>query len=147
MKSLIASMSVLAAATALLISAPANAQSLTGAVAHLHTNDDDRPKDSVLEVSILTNRDQVLLKGAAPNEAYEQNTDHDIALTVPAGLQKAQLAKTFVLVHFQPKGRDALKYNLRLELSFSDNSKVTASWEKLLLDQDHTDFAGAIYLP
>ena len=146
MRSLITLLSIFAAA-ALLVSAPARAQTLTKAVAHLHTNDDDRPKDSVLEIAVLTNRDQVLFKGAAPNEAWQPNTDHDIALTVPAGIAKGQLAKTFVTVHFQPKGRDALKYNLRLELTFSDNSKLTAGWDKLLLDQDHTGFAGALYLP
>ena len=130
-----------------LIPGSSRAQTLIGAVAHFHTNDDDRPKDSVLEISILTNRDEVLLTGAASNEAYEPNTDHDIALTVPASMEKSKLAKSFVLVHFQPKGRDALKYNLRLELTFSDNSKAVASWDKLFLDQDHRDFSGALYLP
>lgn len=122
------------------------AQSLTGAVAHLHTNDDDRPKDSVLEVSIMTGKGEVLLSGAAPNEAYAPNTDHDIALTVPAGFDKAKLTKSIVLLHFQPKTRDALKYNLAVELTFSDNSKVVIAWDKLFLDQDHRDFTGGVYL-
>ena len=146
MKALIARLGIVAAALALAIS-PGHAQTLTRAVAHLHTNDDDRPKDSVLEISVMTNRDEVLFKGAAPNEAWKPNTDHDVSLTVPAGFEKAKLAKTFVAVHFQPKGRDALKYNLQLELTFSDSSKVAASWDKLFLDQDHTGFSGAIYLP
>jgi hypothetical protein len=147
MKASTKSAAILLAAACFLIPGSPRAQSLTAAVAHFHTNDDDRPKDSVLEVSILTNRDEVLMTGAAPNEAYEPNTDHDIALTVPSGMDKAKLAKTFVLLHFQPKGRDALKYSLRLELTFSDNSKMVAAWDKLFLDQDHRDFSGALYLP
>ena len=147
MRRVVASIGIAVGALALALATPSQAQTLTRAVAHLHTNDDDRPKDSVLEISVLTNRDEVLFKGAAPNEAWKPNSDHDIALTVPTGLDKAKLAKTFVAVLFQPKGRDALKYNLRLELTFSDNSKVTAGWDKLVLDQDHTGFTGGIYLP
>ena len=147
MKSFLLSIPVIAAAAALAIALPVRAQTVTAAVAHFHTNDDDRPKDSVLEISILSNRGEVLLKGAAANESYEPNTDHDIALTVPAGFQKSQLAKSFALLHFQPKGRDALKFNLHLEMSFSDNSKMTAAWDKLFLDQDHANFTGSIYLP
>jgi hypothetical protein len=147
MKLLFASLPVIAAAAALAIAVPAHAQTVTGAVAHLHTNDDDRPKNSVLEISIQTNKGEVLLKGAASNEPYEPNSDHDIALTVPAGLQKAQLAKSIAVLHFQPKGKDALKYNLHLELTFSDNTKLQVAWDKLVLDQDHTDFLGGIYLP
>jgi hypothetical protein len=146
MKLLLASIPVIAASAALAVALPAHAQTVSGAVAHVHTNDDDRPKDSVLEVSIQTNRGEVLLKGAASNESYEPNTDHDIVLTVPTGFQKSQLAKSIAVLHFKPNGRDALKYNLHLELTFSDNSKLQAAWDKLFLDQDHTDFAGAIYL-
>lgn len=137
---------ILLAAALFLIPGSLRAQSLTKAVAHFHTNDDDRPKDSVLEVSIVTGKGEVLLTGAAPNEPYEPNSDHDIALAVPAGFDKAKLAKSIVLLHFQPKSRDALKYNLTLELTFSDNSKSVTAWNKLFLDQDHRDFTGGVYL-
>ena len=147
MKSLRKPIYLLACGAALLLAAPGQAQTVTMAVLHLHTNDDDRPKDSVLEISILTNRGELVMKGAAPNEAWQPNSDHDIAIQVPANLGKDKLAKTFALLHFQPKGRDALKYNLRLEVSFSDGSKLVGALDKLFLDQDHRDFACALYLP
>ena len=134
-------------ATLAIVSAPAGAQTLTKATVQLHTNDDDRPADSILEFSVLTNRDAQLFSDRAPAEAYQPNSDHALVLSVPPGLDKKQFAKSFAMVHFEPKGRDALKFDFTLELVFSDNSKVVSSWTKLFLDQDHRDFSGAIYLP
>jgi hypothetical protein len=148
MKSLLASIPVIAAAAALVLALPAHAQTVTGAVARFHTNDDDRPKNSVLEVSIQTTKGEVLLKGAWPVESYEPETTHDIVLTIPAGLEKKQLAKSIAVLHYQPNPPEALKYDLHLELTFSDNSKLQAAWDKLYLDgKGQTVFQGAIYLP
>jgi hypothetical protein len=130
-----------------IMAVPAGAQTLTKATVQLHTNDDDRPADATLEFSVFPGRGAALFSDKAPAEAYEPNSDHTLVLNVPAGLDKKQFAKTFALVHFQPKGRDALKFDFTLELLFSDNSKIVSSWTKLFLDQDHRDFSGAIYLP
>jgi hypothetical protein len=135
------------AATISIMSAPMGAQTLTKATVQLHTNDDDRPADATVEVSVLTGRGAVLFGDKAPEEAYEPNSDHTIVLKVPEGLDKKQFVKSFAMVHFQPKSRDALKFDFALELLFSDNSKIVSSWKKLFLDQDHKDFTGAIYLP
>ena len=126
---------------------PAAAQTLTKATVQLHTNDDDRPADSILEFFVLPSRGDTLLVDKAPAEAYEPNSDHTIVLNIPAGLDKKQFTKSFAQVHFQPKTRDALKFDFTLELLFSDNSKIVSSWKKLFLHQDHRDFTGAIYLP
>src|SRR5215469_10871894 len=134
-------------ATIAIVSTPVGAQTLTKATVQLHTNDDDRPADSILEFSVLTNRDAPLFSDRAPAEGYQPNSDHALVLKVPPGLDKKQFAKSFAVVHFEPKGRDALKFDFTLELVFSDNSKIVNSWTKLFLDQDHRDFTGAIYLP
>jgi hypothetical protein len=136
---------VFVSAAIAVMSAPVGAQTLTKATVQLHTNDDDRPADSILEFSVLTNRDALLFSDRAPAEAYQPNSDHTLVLKVPPGLDKKQFEKSFALVHFEPKGRDALKFDVTLELVFSDNSKVVSSWTKLFLDQDHRDFSGAIY--
>lgn len=138
---------VLVGATAAMMSAPVGAQTLTAATVRVHTNDDDRPADSILEFSVLTNRDAQLFSDRAPADAYQPNSDHTLVLKLPPGLDKKQFVKSFAVVHFEPKGRDALKFDFALELTFSDNSKVVSSWTKLFLDQDHRDFTGAIYLP
>jgi hypothetical protein len=135
------------AATISTMSARAGAQTLTTATVQLHTNDDDRPADAIVEISIFTGRDVALFSDGAPQEAYEPNSDHTIILKVPEGIDKKQFVKSFAMVHFQPKGRDALKFDFTVELLFSDNSKVVGSWKKLFLDQDHKDFTGALYLP
>jgi hypothetical protein len=138
---------VLVGAISAMMSVPADAQMLKQATVQLHTNDDDRPANSILEFSVLTNRDALLFNDRAPAEAYQPNSDHTLTLKVPPGLDKKQFVKSFAMVHFEPKGRDALKFDFTLELVFSDNSKVVSSWTKLFLDQDHRDFTGAIYLP
>jgi hypothetical protein len=129
------------------LASPAAAQFLTKATVLVHTDDDDRPAGSALEFSVFPSRGTALLVDRAPDEAYEPNSDHILVLNIPAGLDKKQFAKSFALVHFQPKSRDALKFDFTLELLFSDNSKIVSSWKKLFLDQDHHDFTGAIYLP
>ena len=149
MKLSFAPLSLLAIVAALPIAAPVQAQTLTKAVVHFHTNDDDRPKTSIIEVAIQTTKGVVLLKGAAkPNEAWEPETDHDVALEVPAGFDKAKLAKTVFRTHYKATPDEGIKWNIHLELTFSDNSKVTEAWDKLYLtgDATHTDFEGAIYL-
>jgi hypothetical protein len=135
------------AAVSLMTLSPAAAQTLTKATVQLHTNDDDRPADATLEFSVLPSRGTPLLIDRAPAEAYAPNSDHTLVLNIPAGLDKKQFVKSFALVHFQPKTRDALKFDFTLELLFSDNSKIVGSWKKLFLDQDHNDFTGAIYPP
>jgi hypothetical protein len=130
-----------------MLPAPAAAQALTKATVQLHTNDDDRPADATLEVSVFPGRGAALLSDKAPEEAYEPNSDHTLILKIPEGIDKKQFVKSFAMVHFQPKSRDALKFDFTLELLFSDNSKIVGSWKKLFLDQDHRDFTGAIYLP
>jgi hypothetical protein len=135
------------AATISTMSAQAGAQTLTTATVQLHTNDDDRPADATVEISILTGRGVALFGDRAPEEAYEPNSDHTIILKVPEGIDKKQFVKSFAMVHFQPKSRDALKFDFAVEFLFSDDSKIVGSWKKLFLDQDHKDFTGALYLP
>jgi hypothetical protein len=135
------------AATISTMSAQAGAQTLTAATVQLHTNDDDRPADATLGISVSTGKGVALFSDGAPAEAYEPNSDHTIILNVPEGIDKKQFVKSFAMIHFQPKGRDALKFDFTVELLFSDNSKVVGSWKKLFLDQDHMDFTGALYLP
>jgi len=135
------------AATISIMPVQAVAQNLTNATVQLHTNDDDRPADATVEISIFTGRGAGLFSDRAPEEAYQPNSDHTITLKVPEGVDKKQFVKSFAMVHFQPKSRDALKFDFTLELVFSDNSKIVSSWKKLFLDQDHRDFTGAIYLP
>jgi hypothetical protein len=138
---------VFVAATVSMMSAQAGGQTLTAATVQLHTNDDDRPADAAVGISIFTGKGVALFSDGAPEEAYEPNSDHTIILKVPDGIDKKQFVKSFAMVHFQPKSRDALKFDFTVELSFSDNSKVVGSWKKLFLDQDHKDFTGALYLP
>ncbi len=128
--------------------AAAGAQSRFGPVlvkasALFHTNNEDKDWDTALFVYVNRGRN-VIARVENVQGHYNDNSDNlvNLPVLIPATLDECQQGCS-VTVSIRPNGHDTWKFNLEVNLFFSDSQHIVRPFANIKLDENNREFRNA----
>jgi hypothetical protein len=114
---------------------------LVSVVVSFHTNDDDKDWDTALTISV-DKAGQAIAK--TPKPIFGRFPDHSDngpfgLVLLQTGVKKSEVAGTAIHVHIDPNGHDTWRFNMHVNLAFSDGSHIEGQWNGQVVDQDNRD--------
>jgi hypothetical protein len=121
---------------------------LTSALVSFHTNDDDKDADSAVMVDLRSSSgptnagpatrelNDVAVLPAMSGLFPDGSNQGPFQMKLTGTTKKSRFKYGLCLIWFYPNGHDTWRFNMSLELSFSDGTKETKNWDGLSIDQD-----------
>lgn len=123
---------------------PADDVKLTAATVAFHTNDEDKDNDTKVTV-VVRNWDRTEVARVSDYFGhFDDNHDNgpfSLFILNQTTVEKLKANRGEVAMHIDPNGHDTWRFNIHVELRFSDGSSATGEVNDAELSQNYPDLA------
>jgi hypothetical protein len=108
---------------------------LTGATISFRTLDDGKDTDSAVTTELLRRNSEIGAELRINGMKFDDHTQGaPMAFTVAGPFRVSDVNDGTVRIRMRPDGRDTWTFDMRLVLTFSDNTQRTFAWQGVRLD-------------
>lgn len=109
---------------------------LTGATLSFTTLNEGKDTDSQVTVQLLRSNNELGAELRVAGTKFDDNTHAaPMALSIAGPFQVSDVNTGSVRIRMTPDGRDTWSFDMRLVLTFSDNTQRTFAWQGVRLDE------------
>lgn len=109
---------------------------LTGATVNFDTLDDNKDAKSAITVQLLRSGNQLAAEATSSGTEFKEHEPAPpLALTLRSPFTRADIETGQLRLRLTPDGRDTWRFNVRLSLSFADQTEQTYAWTAVSVDE------------